>query len=426
MGPSSDVDHGTAWLAASFLVILFLDSLADITFFQKVVLVVWCYISKVFLHDVHPVTMTSGQKSHSSIQREQLSQMARSNIFPKSNSQEEEVAVSTLVPSPSEITPKDKLNISFADLQRSSSMVTVASTISLSPMSLSSVITDTPPISPTSSTGQNSDENKNGESQHSLNVEQLERVNNFRKMLNLTSENDDELLFTDDYLHSVLCAPNRTSTYAAEKLNRVLNWRQEYGASSITPEDCAPQLHSCSMYWYGYDIFGHPILWLRPKLKNWSTMDKALEIRTHVFLLELGIKYFMPPGITSFTLITDCSNVGYRDVDIQLTKCMIEVCTGNYPDRISHICVGPLTMLVKTLTTIISPLLPTRLRDKSRFMENPELDLVDLIDPESIPDFMGGPAKHTLNPQGNSNVFNFDFMFEEQKRRMQAFVAGQH
>jgi hypothetical protein len=259
---------------------------------------------------------------------------------------------------------------------------------------------------------------------YTLNAHDQARVETLKKMLDIDDENS--FLLRDLYLHTVLSVKNRTVNYAAEKMQRAIEWRFQYGAPSITADEVRRQFESCSMYWYGYDNENRPIFWARPKQKNWRQMDAALEIRAHVFMIELGIKYLMPPTCTTFTLVTDCAHVGYREVDIRLMKGLMEVCSVNYPDRIGSICIGPLTSLVKTLTRMLSPLLPVRLREKAKFLKHTGSELKEFMAPEIIPTFMGGTAIHCLNARGVENEFDFAYMLESQQQRLQALILSKN
>ncbi|KAF0696141.1 Aste57867_13087 [Aphanomyces stellatus] len=372
--------HGMQLLAVSFLVILLLDSLQSMSFSLKLILVAFCVVGKFYFHD--PL-----------------------------------IAAAAPPPPPAKIAapspPKTK------------SRLPTASTMALNEdTTLRRRLPKESPISSTHSPsgGWEVETTASSESSPTHNVvvvprltqEELDRVMTFREMLSISDENG--FLFSDEYLHSVLSVRNRTMTYAAEKLQRCIEWRLTYRASTITIDEVMPQLASSTFYWHGYDRLNRPIIWTRPKLKNWTKMDTALEIRAHVFMIEIGIKHLMPPGITTFTLVTDCRDVGYREVDIRLMKGLMEVCSGNYPDRIGAICIGPLTTLVKTLTRMLSPLLPARLREKAKFMKSPGKELEEFIAPEYIPKYMGGTGDHILSE--TPGEFDFEFMIADQRRRM--------
>ncbi|RHY31246.1 hypothetical protein DYB32_003657 [Aphanomyces invadans] len=407
------------WLACSFLVILFLDSIQEVSLLQKIVLVVWCFLGKVYLHDLNAVAVTPAKSPL---------QSPRRRTAPKPhNSKHHKYSPKPAVPTPPTISKSfslGSLNQHTHDddqhapaLKRSQ---TASSLTPLHPEPMSILEHLQEPFSPRTDSEANSSPKSDGE--FILGEDDASRLETFKTMLNLADSVG--LPYTDEYLLSVMDVPGRALQYAADKLNRIIAWRNDYKAHTITPAEVASQFKTCSMYWYGYDFHNRPILWLRPKKKDWTNMNNDLEIRANVFILELAIKQFMPPGVTCFTLILDCKDVGYREVDISLTKNLVQVTTGNYPDRIGCIGVGPLTMLVKALTRIFSPLLPQRLRDKARFMDNPLATLSEIMPADVIPTFMGGTNPHFLNADDEAGRFEYDFMVSEMRRRMGMIVQA--
>ncbi|ETV98087.1 hypothetical protein H310_09370 [Aphanomyces invadans] len=372
--------HGMQLLAASFLVILLLDSLQSMSLGLKLLLVAFCVGGKMYFHD--PL-ITAAAPAHLP------AKLTAPTKKPKTKRMTAPSTTSVDLPSPNQL--RNRKNRAGETPIPS----TTASSTWSDSGSPTTIATTEPVVS--------------------LTADELARVASFRTMLSITDENS--FLFKDDYLYSVLNVRNRTMTYAAEKLQRCIAWRQSYGAATITMDEILPQLSNCSFYWFGYDYHNRPIIWTRPKLKNWGKMDTALEIRAHVFMIELGIKHLMPPGVTTFTLVTDCRDVGYREVDIRLMKGLMEVCSGNYPDRIGAICIGPLTTLVKTLTRMLSPLLPVRLREKAKFMKHPGKELEEFMAPQYVPKYMGGEADHPLSQVPGE--FDFQFMLTEQRRRLE-------
>ncbi|ETV81335.1 hypothetical protein H257_05882 [Aphanomyces astaci] len=419
MAATGDVRYqGMLWLACSFLVILFLDSIQEVTLLQKIVLVVWCFLGKVYLHDLNAVAVTPAKSPyplHSPRRRSSQKGPSKQQVkaspiaapMPLSMSKSVSLgSLNTLNP------PPDDHPTTIKRSQTSSSLTP----LNPEPMSMLEHLQE--PFSPRTDSETGSSPKSDGD--FLVGDDDASRLDTFKSMLNLADSVG--LPYTDEYLLSVMDVPGRALQYAADKLNRIIAWRNEYKAHTITPDEVASQFQNCSMYWFGYDFHNRPILWLRPKKKDYANMDNDLEIRANVYILELAIKRFMPPGVTCFTLILDCKDVGYREVDISLTKNLVQVTTGNYPDRIGCIGVGPLTMLVKTLTRIFSPLLPPRLRDKARFMDNPLATLSEVMPLDVIPTFMGGTNPHFLNADDEAGRFDYDFMVSEMQRRMRAIV----
>ncbi|KAF0688257.1 Aste57867_20127 [Aphanomyces stellatus] len=407
--------QGMLWLACSFLVILFLDSIQEVTLLQKIVLVVWCFLGKVYLHDLHAVAVTPAKSPYPM-------HSPRRRAMNKSPSQERLTSRGAAA-MPAAPAPPPSLHKSFSlnALNNAAAAATVPSQPHLkrsSTTSLSSpVVNPQEPIEPESPVTDSEGDMSPKSDDMNLLDEDNNRLDTFKSMLNL-AESDD--LYTDDYLMSVMNVPGRAMQYAADKLNRIITWRKEYRANDITYDEVGGQMATCSMYWFGYDYDNRPILWLRPKKKNWAKMNNDLEVRANVFILELAVRKFMPPGISAFTLILDCKDVGYRETDLSLTKTLVQVTTGNYPDRIGCIGIGPLTMLVKALTRVLAPLLPPRLRDKARFMDNPFQTLSDIMPEALIPVYMGGTNPHFLNAEHDEGRFDFEFMCAEMRRRMDA------
>ncbi|KDO27807.1 hypothetical protein SPRG_07406 [Saprolegnia parasitica CBS 223.65] len=388
-----DVRHqGMLWLCGSMAALLLFDSLQEMSLAYKVVFVALSWLGKFFLHDphAHVPTMLPTIGQYTKLPRAKRGSYVPpvETMAPSSEADARKRSASAAALRHRFPSTGDKSTTSETRQQHQHALATTSSTMLLA----------------------------------SLSHDDRDRLATFKSMLDF--DDASAFLFTDEYLFSVMNVKNRTMNYAAEKLQRCIAWRQDYGAPSITLPDVQMQFAGCSMYWYGYDYMNRPIFWARPKRKDWSKMDAAVEIRAHVFMIELGVKHMMPPGCTTFTFVTDCANVGYREVDIRLMKGLMEVCSGNYPDRIGSICIGPLTTLVKTLTRMLAPLLPARLREKAKFMKSPGKELEEFMPPQYIPTFMGGKATHMLNPHGHQDVFDFDYMLSSQKERMQALPTS--
>jgi hypothetical protein len=230
---------------------------------------------------------------------------------------------------------------------------------------------------------------------------------------------DSTYIFSDDYLHSILNVKDRSFGHAVEKMRKCLEWRQSYGVETTTLQDVNIHFENGSMYWYGYDFENRPILWVRPKLKDWKHMSsiRENEIRAHVYMIEVGCKYFMPPGVTTFTLVADAARLGPREVDLRLMHGLLDVCVAYYPDRIGILHVGPLNYVLKSLTRLLWPFIPLRLRNKLDFMKNCKEELSKHVPHDFIPTYMGGSVDHVLvSSLEEKKGFDFDYMIKQQKQ----------
>lgn len=230
-------------------------------------------------------------------------------------------------------------------------------------------------------------------------------------------------VYTDDYLFSVMSVKDRAFGYAVTKIAKCLEWRAQYGVDAITHEDVKAQLVSGSMYWYGYDFENRPILWVRATLKDWKNMSqrREAEIKAHIYLIEAGSRQLMPPGCTTYTVVTDSAKMGPSHVDLRLMHGLLDTCVANYPDRIGMVHAGPMTRFLTWATPMLWPFLPVRLRHKVSFMHDCVKELSKYMKTELIPKHMGGTADHILRPTPSSDpneALDVLYMIEQQKLRM--------
>jgi hypothetical protein len=99
-----------------------------------------------------------------------------------------------------------------------------------------------------------------------------------------------------------------------------LKFRRQQRVESLTGETVRAELAAGSMYWSGYDNERRPVLWVRPAKKDWKGMDRVKEAQAHIVLIELGLRRFLPPGVTQFTLCTDAAGLGLSQFDPALMK----------------------------------------------------------------------------------------------------------
>eukprot|EP00041_Stephanoeca_diplocostata_P037065 m.1384241 g.1384241 ORF g.1384241 m.1384241 type:complete len:398 (+) comp24973_c0_seq146:833-2026(+) len=214
--------------------------------------------------------------------------------------------------------------------------------------------------------------------------------------------------YTDAYLNAVLSAPDkkhpkrrRTFVYARDKLLKALRFLKEYTEPSQADEDATELLKCGSLYWYGYDQESRPILWVNPTRKNWKDMDVEAEARMHVYMLEYGIR-LMPPGVTSFTVVANCVGLGYSHVNTSLATKLLAILTTGYPDRLGDLYAGPVNIALRSIYSMLCPLMPARLTSKITLMARPAETLVESVlrggdDDEKkmlLPTFFSGPLEH--------------------------------
>lgn len=122
----------------------------------------------------------------------------------------------------------------------------------------------------------------------------------------------------------------------------------------------------------------------------------------HVLLLEVGV-VMAPEGVYNFTMITDCAGMNVRDGNVALLKRLLALLTVGYPDRMGFALSGPLNTIMRSIMGVLNSWLPGNVRRKVNMFGPSTSDecsppaFADLLDPEEIPDFFGGPARHDFS-----------------------------
>jgi len=252
------------------------------------------------------------------------------------------------------------------------------------------------------------------------NKKKHENVHKLRDTLLVEYPEATDVLYTDSYLSSVLSAPDRSFERSVDKLKKCLSWRREFKVNEIQPDLIQKEMNNQSLYWFGYDIYNHPIIWVRPKFKNYKKLDVQKELKMHVLFIETAIAKMMPRDTNTFTLIADTNGLGMTDFDIGLMQGLINLVTSTYPDRMEAFYAGPINFVVRMMYKLLSPALPSRLVAKIHLMNNPKQNLLDRLLEEDIPEFFKGPCHHPTFKDGSNN-FSFETMLrimEEKKPKI--------
>jgi hypothetical protein len=218
---------------------------------------------------------------------------------------------------------------------------------------------------------------------------------------------ESKRLFTDAYLASVMTMPSsknakvmRTFKYARDKLLKSLQWRRDQHVDAVFkhPERLRATLQCGSLYFCGYDVKRRPILWVRPKLKNWKQLDVAKETAMHILLIETCLHQLMPTGVTQFCLVADARGVGFGQMNVKMMKSLLKVLTTGYPDRLGALAAGPINFFLRGVYRMLSPFIPRNLSKKIKLIGTPNKHLAYLLgdDTTRLPRFFGGATDHAF------------------------------
>eukprot|EP00471_Norrisiella_sphaerica_P010153 CAMPEP_0184499618 /NCGR_PEP_ID=MMETSP0113_2-20130426/41977_1 /TAXON_ID=91329 /ORGANISM="Norrisiella sphaerica, Strain BC52" /LENGTH=328 /DNA_ID=CAMNT_0026887591 /DNA_START=149 /DNA_END=1132 /DNA_ORIENTATION=+ len=216
----------------------------------------------------------------------------------------------------------------------------------------------------------------------------------------------------------------RSFDYSLKKLSEAYQLRSEFEVEKLfpshtdiselseVPESIKDAIDSGSLYWRDYDIYGRPILWVRNNLKDFRDLDIEAEKLLHIWMLEWGIRS-MPPGVHQFVIVADAREMTMRQLmQLSFVKMLMKVFMKLYPDRISHLYSGPVSMLLRKLYSLTKPLLPRNVQGKIRLLpSDPVPTLQEFLSEDVIPMFFGGTSPHTdlVSTEGKDMATSFNF-----------------
>jgi len=249
---------------------------------------------------------------------------------------------------------------------------------------------------------------------------------------------------SDAYLLSVASKPyskdmsiRRPLEYTMGKMQKVMEWRKSYGAPELmellnvannssnsddvdketiqSAKALATSFNTASWYWHGLTKEGHPILWVRTNRKPWYPNVTA-ELNSLVLMVDTGIRYGMPEGVTSFAVISHSDNP--PPPNPKFAYGMLNALVKGYPDRLSFLISAPTSSIVEFCMNLLLPLMPGRLTKKFRFLsESVVKDTLAKVlwhGEEDIPTFFGGSCVdhdvyYPKNGVKNGGHLTFDF-----------------
>jgi len=270
---------------------------------------------------------------------------------------------------------------------------------------------------------------------------------------------EDCMYLSDAYILSVASKPyskdpekRRPLEYSQEKLQHVMQWRQEAGApdmedlvklASSTSSSSDPKfdkavgmtkaLNNGSLYWHGFTKDGRPILWIRTNRKPWYP-DVDAEVNALILMADTGIKY-MPDGVTDFCVVSESSYPPPPNPSFMIS--VLKALVRGYPDRLHILYSAPVSSIVQFVMNLLLPLMPGRLAGKVCLLGVDEVKdkLVPLLQngEADLPDFFGGPAHHDdLYPEEGKcsvkgkGVLKFDYfgMVERLEKSRDEYLAS--
>ena len=161
----------------------------------------------------------------------------------------------------------------------------------------------------------------------------------------------------------------RTHEASLKKIDLILEWRQEakIGRMDAAAPGTAAAIARGAIFCAAAPTrSGRPVIMIRPSLMDWHKFDKAAEFSAHMLAIEEAIMRAPHGGPSDFLVFVDTAGCGLRQLDVSWLKQLLSAITRGYPDRLAAAIVGPSGWIARAAFSLLSPLMPARLRSKVR------------------------------------------------------------
>lgn len=218
------------------------------------------------------------------------------------------------------------------------------------------------------------------------------------------NERDKIKLATDDwYLKRYLLARNRKVNDTLNMLHKTMEWRNEFGIH-ISEDAMFPlEFYKIgALFPYENDRKGNLVLYLR--IKYHRKITEMVEVEKH-FLVHTFEKIDRITNGQGLVILFDCQGAGYANCDVEFLQFLISCATEHAPVGLQYIIVYKLPWVMNAFWSLARKLLPTYLANRVRFCD--ENSIQEFIDPNNLPDFMGGTCRRNYRwiPPGCPSVF---------------------
>jgi len=154
---------------------------------------------------------------------------------------------------------------------------------------------------------------------------------------------------------------------SANLLFETLEWRKKFEIEKLHPDMFSVEASTGKMYLNGFDKFGRPVMYMRPRLEN--TSDYENQIRYLVYTLERAISAMDPTrGVESWVFIMDFRGHNLTNtVPISTSKEVLNIITTCYPERLGLSIMLDAPFIFSVFWNIIYPFIPPVTKQKIKF-----------------------------------------------------------
>lgn len=166
-----------------------------------------------------------------------------------------------------------------------------------------------------------------------------------------------------------------------------LKWRHRLQLHLLTPANFPQEFYRMGgLYECGPDRFGLPIICIRAKsIRKVELLDPLLGqfLAFRLFQLEQRLK-----RLESWTLLFDCSDVGFANVNFWLIKFLIDLLRLRFPLSLRYAIVLEVPFLLNAVQRLVMAMLPEDNKRLVHFVNRRQL--LSYVDSNALPKYLNG------------------------------------
>jgi hypothetical protein len=202
---------------------------------------------------------------------------------------------------------------------------------------------------------------------------------------------DVDMIQEHDYFIRRFLYPHDLNPEPAYEQFRVwMEWRKEVGFENASPTRFPMEFYQIgALFPYGTDKDGTLLLYMRFKVyKRLDILDKAIKQFVVFNMNQLDYEAKRERG---WAVVFDTQGAGLAQVDFDMLIFLFKTVKQYYPWGMKYVCIYELPWILHGGWKITQKLLPQDATRLFKFFNRN--NITELIDPENLPDFMGGSCE---------------------------------
>jgi hypothetical protein len=243
--------------------------------------------------------------------------------------------------------------------------------------------------------------------------DRVKLINSIRQQVRSEIESNPDLYDLDDvqkvltndfYIVRFLRWTRGDPKRSLSMILKTFQWRKSSGLIYRTAADFPAEFYAAgALFRYQPDKEGCPTLYMRIKfVRKTAELDQPLKdfIAYQVNQIDTDCG-----AIMSWTLIFDCNDIGFANVNLDLFRYLITTMANYFPFGIRRIIILDVPWILNKIQKVVFTMLPEEAQKVAIFTSTKHL--TDYIDRDNLPDYLGGCCRSPYDSVPD-NVKPFD------------------